>query len=56
MQSLRTLIGMGPLSQVLFGAFSASFLIPSDGIGSKLVKGVQAHEYSRMLLLNEWSG
>ena len=40
MQSLKTFVGMGSLSQVLFGAFSTSYLIRSDGIGSKLVKSV----------------
>ena len=40
-QSSTILVGIGSLSQVLFGSFSTSFLIPSDDIGSKLVKGVQ---------------
>lgn len=55
MQPLKTLVGMGSLSQVLFGAFSTSSLIRSDGIDSTLVKNVPASECSQMLLLIEWS-
>ena len=52
-QSLTVLVGMWALSQVSFGAFSTSFLIPSDDIGSKLVKGVPAYKCSWTLLLVE---
>ena len=52
-QSLTILVGIGSLSQVLFGAFSTSFLIPSDDIASKLLKGVPANECSWTLLLVE---